>query len=258
MTVEVLISCMHLNSVDEVMELVKRTNIQGACTVVSQCEKDAVVKIGDIQIIFTTERGLSRSRNMAIRNATGDICLVCDDDEILYDNYEKIIIDGYSELSDGDIIAFKVISQANCHKPRAKQELKLKGILKTSSVEISFKRQQIIDNNIHFDVEMGSGTGHGAGEENKFLMDCRRAGLKLYCHTNIIGQLLPNEHTNWNREYNKEYFYYHGWAARRILGAFLSSAYIIYYVGVKHQMYKGKISVWNAFLAEFSGWFHAK
>ena len=58
MTVEVLLSCMHLNTDAKIMELVSRTNIKGNATIVSQCDKNDYSQIGDIKIIYTTERGL--------------------------------------------------------------------------------------------------------------------------------------------------------------------------------------------------------
>ena len=62
-------------------------------------------------MIYTTERGLSKSRNLAIANAKTDICLICDDDEIFVDNYEEIILNAYYEnknvLTEEAIIQFE-------------------------------------------------------------------------------------------------------------------------------------------------------
>ena len=51
-------------------------------------------------------------------------------------------------------------------------------MLRVCSCQITFKRASIIDNKLIFDVKLGAGTGNGAGEENKFLLDCYDKGLK--------------------------------------------------------------------------------
>ena len=90
MRLEVLISCMHQKDAS----IIQRTNIQSDVLIVNQCNEnreerfDFKNKKGELciaRMIYTAERGLSRSRNMALRNAKGDICLICDDDEILED-----------------------------------------------------------------------------------------------------------------------------------------------------------------------------
>ena len=92
-----LISCMH----EKDHSIIERSNVQTDVVVVNQCDKDSVDefdfknKKGETchaKFINTTERGLSRSRNMAIRNAWGDVCLICDDDEWLSDDYADTII----------------------------------------------------------------------------------------------------------------------------------------------------------------------
>ena len=96
----VLISCMH----EKDHSIIERSNVQTDVVVVNQCDKDSVDefdfknKQGEnchAKFINTTERGLSRSRNMALLNSWGDVCYICDDDEILQDDYENIIMKAY-------------------------------------------------------------------------------------------------------------------------------------------------------------------
>ena len=113
MKLQVLISCMH--QIDT--SIIERTNIQTDVIVINQCNYDKreefnfINKKGEVcQAIFisTTERGLSRSRNLALKNATADICLICDDDEVLDDNYNDKIIQNYKNKPDLSIIAFQI------------------------------------------------------------------------------------------------------------------------------------------------------
>lgn len=254
MTVEVLLSCMHLNTDAKIMELVSRTNIKGNATIVSQCDKNDYSQIGDIKIIYTTERGLSRSRNKAIENATGDICLLCDDDEILEDDYEQSIIDAYTGNMNADLIAFEI--KRTDKRPYSKKTMKIgfKQILQTSSVQITFKTRSVIENNINFDTLLGSGSGNGAGEENKFMFDLKNKHLNLLYVPKQIGCLLQNTTSQWFDGYTISYFEKHGWSCRRIMGSKLSIIYILYYIITKYSYYKRNVSMFKALRMELKGW----
>ena len=93
MTLNLLIACMH----EKDTSIIKRSNVQSDVVVVNQCDHDSVEEFDFLnkkgitchaKFINTTERGLSRSRNMAIENAQkADVCYICDDDEYLVDDY---------------------------------------------------------------------------------------------------------------------------------------------------------------------------
>lgn len=232
MTVEVLLSCMHRNSVEEVMELVNRTNIKGACVVVSQCDREEIVQHGQVKIIFTKERGLSRSRNMAIRNATGDICLICDDDEVLDDNYMEMIKAEYS-FDKSDFICFYIqrIAQS-C--PTKKIKLNFKNFWRIASVEISFKRESIQANAIIFDERLGSGVSNCGGEENKFLLECLKHRLKGFYVPTTIGRLIPDSPSQWFKGYDENYFKDKKKFDRIVMGACFGRMLSIYFL-IRHR-----------------------
>lgn len=253
MTVEVLLSCMHLNTDAEIMDLVRRTNIKGKAVVVSQCDKDAISSIGDIKIIYTTERGLSRSRNMAISNSTGDICILCDDDEILDDNYISIISNAHRSDSGIGVIAF-FVERDNLKirtQDTRKCKLNYKRLCHVSSVQITFKREIILSKDIKFDIMLGSGTGNGAGEENKFLLDCRKNSIPMIYIPIQIAKLIPST-SNWFTGYNKDFFINDGWSNRRVHGTIFSIFCIFYYVITHRSIFD--ISVLQALRLEFKGW----
>ena len=118
MTFNLLISCMHQKDAS----IIERSNVQSDVIVVNQCDKDSVEEFDFVnkkgrkchaKFICTTERGLSKSRNMAIRNAWGDICLICDDDETIADDCEEKILRAYSENPDAALIAFALLRKDN-------------------------------------------------------------------------------------------------------------------------------------------------
>lgn len=256
---EVLISCM--NQIDS--SIIKQTNIQSNVLIINQCslnreEHSTYLDINNInhavRVFYTTERGLARSRNMAICNAVDDICLLCDDDEVLEDNYDKIITDVFKRYPQADIITFNVHSSRNKVYPQQVKNVGYIGAMRTSSWEIAFRRKSIIRENIRFDIEMGSGTGNGGGEEIRFLFDCLKKGLKII-HVPIYIATVRQTESQWFHGYTDTYFINQGWVSRRLLGLPLGLCYIIYTSIVKHPVYKTDNTFFKALSLQVKGMF---
>ena len=111
MTLEILLSCMHQKD----HSLISKANITGNVLMVNQCDGSSDIRFptekGEGRIISTTQRGLTKSRNLAILESTADICLLCDDDEVFESNYEDIILRAYEELPQADVIIFKMTNR---------------------------------------------------------------------------------------------------------------------------------------------------
>ncbi len=251
MKLEVLMSCMHQTD----MNLVFKTGIKGDCTVINQCDEEGFNQVdterGMAKMYSTKARGLTKSRNMAISLSKGDVCLLCDDDELLVDNYEDIILNAYKTLPDADIIAFDM-SNRLCSLKKKVQRLKFPKIMKISSWQITFKKDSLAENGIQFDELLGAGTGNGAEEELKFLLDCQKANLKIYFVPDVIGEVAQEEST-WFSGYNEIFFENRGATTRYILGWFLASLYGVYYLVRKYPMYKAETSFLKAFKSIFKG-----
>lgn len=237
MKVEVLISCMYQTDTS----IINKTNIQSDVVIINQCDTDKVKeiifsnkqgKICKAKFISTTQRGLSRSRNMAIQNSSGDICLLCDDDEVLEDDYVETITKAFEEHKD-DLIAFKIK-----HPTRKFKEKTYKiGFFKSGTIgswQLTFKRKSITANNIKFNEKMGSGTGNGAGEENKFVMDCYKKGLDIRYVPYQIGELVPSGESQWFKGYDKKYWVNRGWQSKMVYGRLFGFLYIGYFL-LKHK-----------------------
>lgn len=258
MKVQVLISCMF----DADHSVIEHTNLQSDAIVINQCDYDSresiiiTNKSGKecyITYINTTERGLSRSRNMAIKNSDGDICLLCDDDEELVDDYAEIILNAFEKTPSADIIAFNIKRPtktpfSSIHK------LSYVEALKVSSVHIAFRRERIINKNITFDVMLGSGSGNGGGEDTKFMRDCRKKGLSQWGHFSFIGVLKDSSESLWFHGFNKKFFIDYGWTSRRIFGS-INSVFTLFFYAVKHiKDYRKDISFFDALRYSFTGW----
>ena len=257
MEINVLISCMH--EIDT--SIIQRSNIQTDVVVVNQCDKncidewDFINKQGQkchAKFINTTERGLSRSRNMAIANSWGDICLICDDDEELSDNYNQLILDGYKKFPDAGVLIFAIKDSHHVFPTEAKK-MDFISILRSNSQQITFVRNVINSKNIFFDEKMGSGTGNGGGEEIRFMLDCRKKKLKMFYHPNCIATILPSK-SQWFHGYTDSYFVNLGWTARRLFGTAISPLYLVYFMISHRTNIKKDNTLLNALRKSFKGW----
>ena len=264
MNLTVLISCMHQENHD----IVNRTNIQTDAVVVNQCDKDEIEefdivnkqgKLCHIKFISTKERGLSKSRNTCIDNADGaDVCLICDDDEILIDNYEGIILDAYREHPKNIVNTFSLIrNDSNRRYSEKPVKIGLKQCIKTTSHQITFSRPLIKKYGIKFDEKMGSGTGNGGGEENKFMLSCYKTKCPMNYQPSIIGSVEPGKSV-WFNGYDKKWIYNWGWSMRRALGTGLGFCYIIYFVLTHKKTYGKYMGMFTALRRALKGFFEKR
>lgn len=206
MRLQVLLSAMFLEN----YEYINSLHITGDCLVINQCEQESTDTITEekrtVKYIETTERGLSKSRNMAIRNADAEICILCDNDVEYVENYESLICDAFKKYQDADIIVFyvkrKEKPQPNFPTERVMNYL---SVLKIFSPEIAFRRTAVRDRNISFHEMFGAGAHYYMGEENIFLYDCLKAGLKIVYLPIQIAKLRETEST-WFNGYEEHFF----------------------------------------------------
>lgn len=246
---QILLSC--INQKDK--SILVKSNINCNAVIINQCNQDNIEYLdNNIKWIDSKDRGLSKSRNLAIKYSDADICLIADDDEIFNDLCEKIIIESFFTYPEYDVITFN-LENLNYNKSKRNFRVGFIEAMRTSSVQIAFRRDKIVNKDIWFDEKMGSGTGNGGAEENKFLFDCLKSGLKIRHVPFTIGQL-NTVNSNWqNEEFSDKYFQNRGWSSSRYLGKIGAIFYAIEYCVMKYPLYKSKSSFVNALLNHFKG-----
>lgn len=247
MTLDILLSCMHQTDT----HLIERSRITGSAVVINQCDREGERSFGNICWIDATERGLTKSRNMAIEKSSADICLLCDDDEVFEADYEKKILDAYEALPQADVVIFKMVGRKSAFKDEVFR-LKFPQTMHVSSWQISFRRENLLRSGVRFDELLGAGTGNGAEEELKFLTDCEKAGLQIWYVPKEIASVAQTEST-WFAGFDETFFYNRGATTRYILGYPLAAAYALYYVIRKKSMYASRITPGKALIAIFRG-----
>ena len=203
MNIKPIIATMRRSEISELN--LETKNINSALVINQNTKKTKKVKINNYEMITYVEKGLAKSRNRAIENLNGDeIAIVTDDDVSFISQYETLIKKAYGILKDADAIVF--MSKDDNGSSRRKYCKKIKrlnkyNILSVNSIEITFKSKSILENNIRFDEDFGLGSIYGSGEENIFLMDCLKKGLKIYFYPTYIN-IHPKESTGftWNEK----------------------------------------------------------
>lgn len=251
MTLEVLMSCMHQQDAT----LVGRSGLTGDVVMVNQCDRDGSAQydtpLGNVRMFSTTQRGLTKSRNLAIEQAKADICLVCDDDEHFVPDYDSRILKAYQDIPQADVIIFKMVDRPSSFSDKV-QRLRFPKTMKVSSTQISFRRQRLLDTAVRFDPLLGAGSGNGAEEELKFLLDCQKAGLRIYyCPVEIAS--VAQEQSTWFSGFDETFFENRGATTRYILGAPLAVLYAVYYVLRKGKLYRVNLTAMQALKAIFRG-----
>lgn len=251
MKLEILMSCMYQKD----NTLVENSQITGDVVVINQCDQEVYAEYqtehGLARMFSTTERGLTKSRNMAIEKTIADVCLICDDDEIFVPEYEKRILKAYKNLPEADVIIFKMKNRQPPFKDKVIR-LRFPKTMKVSSWQISFRKESLLKADIRFDELLGAGTGNGAEEELKFLTDCEKAGLQIFYVPSVIASVGQTEST-WFKGFTEQFFVNRGATTRYILGAPLAVVYAIYYVVKKKKMYEAQITMPKAFKAILKG-----
>jgi glycosyltransferase involved in cell wall biosynthesis len=240
--VDVLISCMHNNNT-----IIQKSNLSHDVIVINQSDvnrENTTEYANRCLFVDSPSRGLSCSRNLAIQKSKADICIISDDDEVFTDNAQGKIANIYKRHPKADIIIFEVLN--NKRKSRIKNEphrMSYLEMLRVNSWQITFRRERIIDKDISFDQLMGSGTGNGAGEEVKFLLDAYKKGLRIYYFPYQMAEVAEGENqSKWFNSFDKNFFFQRGYSTRYMLGLPLSSLYALYYVLSHEEMFKDQIS----------------
>lgn len=142
-----------------------------------------------VRVLNTTEKGLSKSRNKAIQNASKKICLFADDDVIFEKNLKLKVLSSFEKDLKASIITFNHLRIGDS-QPQKKTiqpfEHNRKSIWKVSSIEIAFKLNDIKESAISFDENFGLGSFFETAEEFLFLKSALSQNLKICFNPEII------------------------------------------------------------------------
>ena len=188
---EILISTTKKNNLDFIENIFfENPQHNFSIIIVNQAGKIKNSNNKNIKIINTETKGLSKSRNMAIKNSSKKFCLLADDDIIYKNGFYKTIEQSFEENLGADIITFIMVDTNGKRFKKYPNKIKhnYKSVREVNSVVIAFKRESIIKNNIQFDALFGLGATFNTGEEYIFLRNCIQKKLTVLFYPKIILQ----------------------------------------------------------------------
>lgn len=211
MKLEILLSTMSLKNKEANEQLLQKMNVKVDSLTINQITKNEIqeenITNSKNRLISIKDKGLSKSRNMAIENAKGDICIIADDDVKYVDDFQDIIENEYSKNPQYDIICFWVESDNKNRRIKRMITSPIGKIraMRICSFQITFKKSKIIKKNVKFNEDFGAGTYYDRGEETIFLWECIRKGLKIKFVNKKIANVSQGEST-WFKGFTEDYF----------------------------------------------------
>ena len=208
MNVQVLVSAMHQTD----HTLPGKMNIQTDAIIINQCDRNEFEEFQfagkSIRFLSFAERGVGLSRNNALMRASGDICLIADEDVTYVENYEEIIVQKFRETPNADVIVFNVPS-SNPQRPSymipRKSRVRWFNCLRYGAVRIAARTEKLREANVSFSLLFGGGAKYSAGEDCIFIADCLKKGLKVYANPAVIGRV-SQEKSSWFQGYTNKFF----------------------------------------------------
>ncbi|WP_242155304.1 glycosyltransferase family 2 protein [Aestuariivivens sediminis] len=191
MILEILVSTMNRKDTSFLNRMFINNTINDySILIINQTTEDNLLEseLKNVRIINSFEKGLSRSRNLGIRHAIGDICLIADDDIIYKRGFEKDIIMAFNNHPQADFITFQMEDDSGRlfkAYPNVEWHNK-KSIITVNSVVIAFRRENILKSGISFNPHFGLGAEFPTADEYIFLRDALQHSLKIYFEKTII------------------------------------------------------------------------
>lgn len=209
--------------------------------VISQNSIGEEVQSENLTFLSFNERGLSKSRNRAIKNSNANFALISDEDVKFVDDVEEKVVNAFQNYPDADILTFKIETpEGECYKNSYSEESfehTRSSIYRVSSVEIAIKVTSIKKKGLMFDERFGLGAKYPSGEEVIFLNDALNAGLKVrYVPETIVFH--PRESSG--KVLDKNFYRSKGAVVKRLYGFSPSLTLGILFLG-KQFVKKGKM-----------------
>lgn len=134
----------------------------------------------DVKYFMMLDKGVSKSRNFALQQATGDLILFCDDDVTYSDCFIDSIIDEYIKDSVVDSITFSYSTPTSGVPPKFKSysyRHKLRSILSVGTIEVSARLAGVKRAGAFFPEDLGAGSKFYCCDEPVFLSRLLKSGL---------------------------------------------------------------------------------
>ena len=203
--IEVLAVTMNAENFD----LVNKMQITSNAIIANQARKNEYAVYSqnkNIKMVTTTTRGVGANRNLY---ASGDICVLADDDMIFDKNYEQTVYRAFTEIPEADILIFNLDTIGEITRNRRNNTKITKvnrfNVMNYGAARVAFKLNSIRKANLFFSVLFGGGCPYSSGEDTLFLYTALKKGLKIYTYPKRIATVTQTT-SSWFEGYTDKYF----------------------------------------------------
>ena len=220
MSVQLLISCVDKN----IPELVQKLQLESPAVIVNQCseEKEEHLQVSGfpVDIYYKKERGVGRSRNLALSKADKDICLFGDEDIVYVRGYEALIEAEFAAHPEADGIMFQVevTPERKTYQNDAWGKVNLWNCGRYPAYSMAFRREKLQATGVKFSLLFGGGAPYSNGEDSLFIRQLIKAGMKIYKSPVCIGEEIPRPST-WFTGYHEKFIFDRGVLYHFLYGA---------------------------------------
>lgn len=161
------------------------------------------------RMVTTDTRGVGCNRNLALLYARGEICLMADDDVVYNDNMERQVLAEFEAHPDADVMIFHFDTDSPQRKQKKYAATRKCGPLEPmpwAGFRIAFRLEAVRKANLWFTTLFGGGCIFPSGEDSLWLIDARRAGLRIYVSKETIGRV-SFETSTWFTGVDERFYY---------------------------------------------------
>ena len=205
---EVLISALEKDP----FKLAAHMNLECDAVIVDQTGRDHCFDFRTengltVKVMESCDRGVGKSRNMALDLADSKIVLLSDDDIVYKKGYADSVLKAFSSNPGVDIILFNLDvteGRRTYHIDNPTYVYKW-SVGRYPAYAAALRLENIRSAGVRFSTLFGGGAKYSNGEDSLFFMDCLKAGLTIKAVPVSIGKEEPRKST-WFTGYNEKFF----------------------------------------------------
>ena len=191
--IEILVSTMNRSTLDFLISMFPFTHFSAfSILVINQttAEKLLESQYPSVRVINSFERGLSKSRNLALDNAKGDLCILTDDDVVFTPDFEDSVIKAFNREPSIALASFRVKTPDGKLFKKYPQTRKIKlnhlDLFNIISVEMVLNKKLVHAAGVRFNENFGIGAKFSMGEEALFVNELYSKKLKIVMEPQVL------------------------------------------------------------------------
>jgi len=191
--IEILLSTMNRTSLDFLLPMFPFAHFSDFTILIinqTTAANQLTSEYPSIRVLNVFERGLSKSRNLAIANASKKIGLIADDDLLYMEGFDQKIIQGFNRFPDAAIVKFNMVSFEGVPFRKYPKEptgnLSALQRLNSSSCEMALSIKALRQSGKRFDTRFGLGSMFPLGEEPVLINELHHAGYRVAHNPEVI------------------------------------------------------------------------